>query len=69
MKAGLVALRILSNKSCCIRKLVEEMELRGVILLYEQFVQFGIESGPSAQKVDESGNVVLNAECLFPPYF
>jgi hypothetical protein len=64
VKAGLVSLCILANKSCCIRKLVEEMEFRGVILLYEKLVRFGIESIPAPQKVDESSDIVLNSKCV-----
>ena len=66
VKAGLVALRILADQPCRIRKLVKELKFRGAVLLDEKPVQFRVECIAAADKMDESRNVVLNAECVEP---
>src|SRR5580658_1851244 len=66
MEAGLVALRIETDKSGGIGKLTEEREFGGAVLLDEEAVEFLIEGIATAKGVDQTGDVVLDTEGVEP---
>src|SRR6202034_2140997 len=66
MEAGLIALRIQPNQTGGVRKLAEELILRGPILLHKQVVQPLIEGIAAAEQTDQAGDVILDAERVNP---